>query len=124
MQPQEPAQPAPVSPPPITGVAEPANEDMLEIGEHVLTVVHRSPIGLVGIYFVAILAVAAISGLVIALAPGTFKPSSMTISVPLSGIIVLAAALLALILFVATYVYRQSRLMVTDKSLVQVMQKT
>jgi membrane protein YdbS with pleckstrin-like domain len=124
MPPEEPVQPAPPTPPPIVGAAMPIHEDLLEADEHVLTVVRRSTIGLVGIYLVATLAVAAIVGLAIAIAPGTFKPSGATISGPLSGVIVLSAVFLALILFVATYVYRQSRLMVTDKSLVQVMQKT
>ena len=89
-----------------------------------MTVVRRSVIGLVGIYLVAILAVAAITTLVIVLSPGTFQTSSATISGPLSAIILLAAVLLVLILFTATYVYRQSRLLVTDKSLVQILQKT
>ena len=97
---------------------------MLEPGENILTVVHRSVIGLVGIYLVAIVAVAAIFGLLLALSPGTFDTSSPTISGSLSAIIVLGAVLLVLILFTATYVYRQSRLLITDKSLVQIMQKT
>jgi hypothetical protein len=58
------------------------------------------------------------------LAPGTFQTSSDSISGSLSAIILLAAVLLVLILFTATYVYRQSRLLVTDRSLVQILQKT
>ena len=97
---------------------------MLEPGETVVTVVHRSIIGLVGIYLVAIVAVLAIFGLVIALSPDTFNTSSVTISPALSAIMVLGALLLVLILFTATYIYRQSRLLVTDRSLVQINQKT
>ena len=97
---------------------------MLEPGECILTVVHRSIIGLVGIYLVAIVAVVAIFALVIAVSPDTFDTSSDTISGSLSAIMVLGAILLVLILFTATYVYRQSRLLVTDKSLVQILQKT
>jgi uncharacterized membrane protein YdbT with pleckstrin-like domain len=114
----------PAAPPPLHGVSKRADEDMLEPGECILTVVHRSLIGLVGIYLVAILAVAAIFGLFITLSPDTFDTSSQTISPALSAIIILGAILLVLILFTATYVYRQSRLLVTDKSLVQVIQKT
>lgn len=97
---------------------------MLEPGECVLTVVYRSMIGLVAIYLVATIAVAAIFALIIVISPDTFDTSSATISGPLSAIIIMAAALLVLILFTATYVYRQSRLLITDRSLVQIMQKT
>lgn len=114
----------PAAPPPLEGASRWREEDMLEPGECVLTVVHRSIIGLIGIYFVAFLAVGAITALVVSLSPGTFDTSSDTISGALSAIILLAAVLLVLILFAATYVYRQSRLLVTDRSLVQVMQKT
>jgi uncharacterized membrane protein YdbT with pleckstrin-like domain len=97
---------------------------MLEPGENILTVVHRSVIGLVGIYLVAIVAVVAIFVLLIAISPDTFDTSSASISPQLSAIMVVAAILLVLILFTATYIYRQSRLLVTDRSLVQIMQKT
>lgn len=116
--------PAPDSPPPITGLSKSSHEDMLEPGESVLTVVHRSVIGLVGIYLVAFLAVGAIMALVITTAPGTFKTSSANISGSLTAIFILSAVLLVLILFTATYIYRQSRLLVTDRSLIQIMQKT
>ncbi len=116
--------PAPTVPPPIAGLPKSADSDLLEPGETVLTVVRRSIIGLVGIYAVAIVAVAAIVTLAVVLSPGTFKTSSTTISSSLTAVIAIAALLLALILFTATYVYRQSRLLVTDKSLVQILQKT
>lgn len=124
MPPTEPTGPAPTTPPPIIGASKSANSDLLEPGETVLTVVRRSVIGLVGIYAVAFLAVAAIVTLLVVLSPGTFKTSSTTISGSLSAVVAVAALLLALILFTATYVYRQSRLLVTDKSLVQILQKT
>jgi membrane protein YdbS with pleckstrin-like domain len=114
----------PAAPPPIDGLSKNRAEDMLEPDESVLTVVHRSAIGLLGIYLVAVIAVAAITTLVIILSPGTFDTSSQSISGALSAIIILSAILLVLILFTATYVYRQSRLLVTNKSLVQVMQRT
>jgi uncharacterized membrane protein YdbT with pleckstrin-like domain len=119
----DPQQP-PVSPPPLEGVSKNRQEDMLEPGEHVLEVIHRSVIGLIGIYLVAFVAVGAIAALVISLSPGTFDTSSDTISGALSAIMILSAILLVLILFTATYIYRQSRLLLTDRSLVQIMQKT
>lgn len=114
----------PKDPPPLPAVSKSSEEDLLEPGEQVLTVVHRSHVGLIGIYAVAIAAVAAIFTLLIALSPDTFDTSSATISPALSAIIILGAALLVLILFTATYVYKQSRLLITNKSLVQIMQKT
>jgi uncharacterized membrane protein YdbT with pleckstrin-like domain len=115
---------APASPPPIRGVSKRPDEDMLEPGEQILTVVHRSVIGLIGIYLVAFLAVAALTTLAAVISPSTFNTSSATISGPLSAIIILSAVLLVLILFTATYIYRQSRLLITDRSLVQIMQRT
>jgi membrane protein YdbS with pleckstrin-like domain len=114
----------PPTPPPLEGVSKSPDEDMLEPGENILTVVHRSLVGLVATYLVAIVAVIAIFALLIALSPNTFDTSSDNISPQLGAIIVVGAALLVLILFTATYVYRQSRLLVTDKSLVQIMQRT
>src|SRR5438105_4449420 len=102
----------PAAPPPLQGVSSRRDEDMLEPGESILTVVHRSLIGLVGIYLVAIAAVVAIFGLFITLSPDTFSTDSGTISAQLSAIMVLGAVLLVLILFAATYIYRQSRLLV------------
>ena len=116
--------PPPEAPPPIVGISKSADADMLEAGESILTVVHRSVIGLIGIYLVTIAATAAIVILTITLAPDTFNTSNANISPALSAIIIVAAILLVLILFTVTYVYRQSRLLVTDKSLVQIMQKT
>lgn len=124
MEPEEKAEKPPAAPPPLAGVSERREEDMLEPGENVLTVVHRSVIGLLGIYLVAVLAIAAIVALVITMSPDTFDTSNATISGPMSAIIVLSAILLVAILFTATYIYRQSRLLVTDRSLVQIMQKT
>jgi membrane protein YdbS with pleckstrin-like domain len=114
----------PATPPPIHGASRNPHEDMLEPDERVLTVVRRSVIGLVEIYLVAFIAVAAITALAIILSPDTFKTSSANISGSLSAVILISAVFLVLVLFTATYVYRQSRLLVTDKSLVQIMQKT
>ena len=123
MQPDSPI-PAPVTPPRITGVAKSADNDMLEEGESILTVVHRSLLGLVGIYLVAVVAIGAVIGLIIAVSPSAFESNGGSFSSSLSAVVFVAAVLLAIILFIITYVYRQSRLLVTNKSLVQIMQKT
>jgi hypothetical protein len=114
----------PSSPPPLTGISRQESEDMLEEGECVLKVVHRSLIGLVAIYLVATVAVVAIFTLLVAISPETFDTSDATISPQLSVIMVVGATLLVLILLTATYIYRQSRLLITDRSLVQIMQRS
>jgi hypothetical protein len=114
----------PAVPPPITGLSKNAQEDLLEPGECVLTVVRRSFIGLLGIYLVATLAFGAIVTLFITLSPNGFDTSEGLLEGGANSIIAVAALLLALILFTVTYIYRQSRLLVTDRSLVQIMQKT
>jgi uncharacterized membrane protein YdbT with pleckstrin-like domain len=119
-----PPQDPPPTPPPLPGVSNHADQDMLEPGENILTVVRRSSVGLAGIYLVAIAAIAAIVGLVLAMSPSEFDTSSYNISPALGALILVSATLLVLVLFTATYIYRQSRLLVTDKSLVQIMQKT
>lgn len=124
MKSEDKAEKPPAGPPPLEGVSKDRETDMLEPGECVLTVVHRSVIGLLGIYLVAFLAIAAILALVLTMSTDSFDTSGSTSSGPVGGIIFLAAVLLGAILFTATYVYHQSRLLITNKSLVQVMQKT
>lgn len=124
MQPDKKVESPPASPPPLTGLSKSQDQDMLEQGEKVLLVIRRSIVGLLGIYTASFVAVGALVTLVIVLSPDTFNTSSSKISGALSAVIVLAAVLLTLILFTATYVYRQSRLLITDRSLVQITQKT
>ncbi|HSX17851.1 MAG TPA: PH domain-containing protein [Candidatus Saccharimonadales bacterium] len=119
----DPATPAvpPADPPPIT---DRALESLLEPGEHTIVVVHRHPIGLIIIYLEAILGLAALAALAIFVAPDVFNDlSTQTNRLIIAGT-VFAVAMLVFVLFVATYVYRQSRLLVTDRSLVQVLQKS
>jgi uncharacterized membrane protein YdbT with pleckstrin-like domain len=114
----------PAGPPPLHGLSSRRDEDMLEPGESIVTVIHRSLIGLVGIYLVAIAAVVAIFVLLLAISPDTFNTEDATISPTLSAIIVLGAVFLVLVLFTATYIYRQSRLILTNRSLLQIIQKS
>ena len=114
----------PKTPPPLEGISKDSHDDMLEPGETVLRVVPRSFIGLLKIYLVIIAAIAAIFTSLILLVPGAFDISSVSISAQLSAIMILGAFLLVLVLFTVTYIYRQSRLIITNRSLVQVVQKT
>ena len=97
---------------------------MLEEGESILKVVHRSFIGLISIYLVVIAAITAMFVLLVTISPNAFDTSSTSISPQLMAIIVLGSVLLVLVLFTVTYIYRQSKLLVTDRSLVQIMQKS
>jgi uncharacterized membrane protein YdbT with pleckstrin-like domain len=126
MQPDspEPTNPTPIPPSPIpTPQTQNADLELLEPGEHVVTVVHRNPIGIILIYFESLVGVIALIALVMVLAPNSLDNlSDQAYRLFLSGVI-LGIALLALILFLATYIYRQSRLIVSDKSLIQIIQR-
>jgi hypothetical protein len=57
-------------------------------------------------------------------APDIFTDLSTQTNRAIVGGTIFALAMLIFVLFVATYVYRQSRLLITDRSLVQVMQRS
>jgi membrane protein YdbS with pleckstrin-like domain len=114
----------PLKPPPLQGASGYSDSDMLERGETVLSVVHRSVIGLVATYAVLVVAIAAIFGLIIAISPSSFESDAGGLSPSMMAIIALSALLTALFIIALTHIYRQSRLIITDKSLVQIMQKT
>ncbi len=111
----------PVNPPPIV---DGALASLLEPGEQMITVVRRHPIGIIIIYLEALIGVLALGVLAVFIAPDIFSDlSTQTNRLIIAGTI-FAVAMLIFVLFVATYVYRQSRLLVADKSLVQIMQKS
>lgn len=123
MPPAPTSTPAPESPSEIPPGASKADCDLLESDEHIVTVVHRHPIGIVAIYIEALLGTIAIIGLMLVVAPSFMDNlSGESYSLFIAGVI-MAVALLSLILFIATYVYRQSRLIVSDKSLIQIIQR-
>lgn len=95
---------------------------MLNPDEHVVTVVHRSIIGLVYIYLFALGAVAALILVAVFAFPDLFSSLSDNSNMLLFAGAVFAIALVFFILFIATYVYRQSKLVVTDQNLVQILQ--
>jgi len=117
-----PVNPPPAAPPPID--PDPVAKDLVEPGEKTLDIVHRHPIGLIIIYIEALIGVIALAALLIFVAPDATKNLSAESNRLLIAGVVFAVAILILFLFVATYVYRQSRLVINDKSLVQVLQKS
>lgn len=100
------------------------SEDLLEPGEKLVVIVRKHPIGIVGIYAEALVGLAVVFGLFLAIAPDFFNGLSAQAYKILVGVIIFGLAILILFLFIATYVYRQSRLLVTDRSLVQILQKS
>ncbi len=111
-----PTQP-PQNPPPI-GVGI-----FLNPGEQVICVIYRHFIGLLIIYLEALAGVAALFALIYVTLPSVIDDiSGDAYRLVLSGII-LALAVLVFVLFVATYVYRQSRLLLTNQGVLQVVQK-
>jgi uncharacterized membrane protein YdbT with pleckstrin-like domain len=95
---------------------------MLNADEHVVTVVHRSIIGLIYIYLEALGAVVALIALAILAFPSLFSSLSSNSNVLLLAAAIFSIGLVFFILFIATYIYRQSKLIVTDQNLIQILQ--
>jgi uncharacterized membrane protein YdbT with pleckstrin-like domain len=107
---------------------DPALENVPELAllnkdEHLVTIVHRSVIGIVFIYLEAFAAVAALLAVFFLAFPDIFSGLSNQSNMLVAAGAVFALALLFFILFIATYIYRQSELLVTDKNLIQILQK-
>jgi uncharacterized membrane protein YdbT with pleckstrin-like domain len=118
-------QPEPAQPDnshPLDSELLPPERRMLNVGEHVVTVVHRSIIGLVYIYLEAFGAVAALIAVAILAFPDLFSSLSANSNALLLAGAVFSIALVFFILFIATYIYRQSKLIVTDQNLIQILQ--
>lgn len=95
---------------------------MLEPGEHVLTVIHRHAIGLIGIYILAIAALVAVFLLAGIIGLDLFRGLSGEASLMLAGIAFLMIALTAFMLFAVTSMYWQTKLLVTNKGIIQILQ--
>lgn len=99
-------------------------KDFLEPGERAITVIHRHSIGLIIIYLEALIGIIALAALIAFVAPDSLRNLSAEANRLLIAGVIFAVAILTLFLFVATYVYRQSKLIIADKSLVQILQKS
>lgn len=112
------------STPPSTIKIDGTLKNFLEPNEQPLAVVHRHIIGIIGLYLGVLAGIAAVVAFFALVTPDLFDNlSNQSWRFLLAGI-VLALAVLILFLFVATYVYRQSRLMITDRNLVQIWQRS
>jgi uncharacterized membrane protein YdbT with pleckstrin-like domain len=95
---------------------------MLNSDERIITVVHRSVIGLIYIYLFALGAVTALLALAVLAFPTIFSTLSVSSNMLLFAGAIFSVALVFFILFIATYIYRQSKLIVTDQNLIQILQ--
>lgn len=122
----EPTQPAPAAEAPAPSAPLPKRPadiaHMLLPDEKLLFVLRRHPIGIIYIYLQVLAAVLTIFTIGYLASPTLFDSLSDTAFRALLGAGILAMALLVFILLIATYVYRLSMLIVTDKSLMQVVQ--
>jgi hypothetical protein len=100
-----------------------ADEKLVEPGEIIEKVVHRHPIGIVGIYaemIIGILVVLVGVGLAFNDTFGTL-PSGAKAWISLAALLLIS--FLVIILLISAFVYRASRIILTDQSLVAVVQQ-
>lgn len=102
----------------------PIDEELLVAGEHVVVIVRKHIIGLIFIYLEVLLGIIAVFSILFIAAPDIIENLDKQSNRLLVALVVLGVAILFLFLFAATYVYRQSRLLVTDKNLIQINQKS
>src|SRR5436190_24057765 len=100
----------PAFPPPIVDEGDAGN--FLEPGEKTITVVHRHPIGLIFLYLEALIGVIALVALLTFIAPDTLQDLTKESNRFIIAGVIFAVAFVILFLFVATYVYRQSMLII------------
>ncbi|MEX1995262.1 MAG: PH domain-containing protein, partial [Candidatus Saccharimonadales bacterium] len=94
----------------------------VEPGEKMVAVIRKHLIGLVVIYFQVFAGLAALIALPVLMSPDFLRDSSGKDYGILSSALVLLLIIGLLVLILATSVYRQSRLALTDKSLIQTLQ--
>ena len=98
--------------------------ELLVAGEHVVVIVRKHIIGLVFIYLEVLIGLIAVLSVIFISTPDIFNDLDKQPNRLLVALIILGVAILVLFLFVATYVYRSNRLLVTDKNLIQINQRS
>lgn len=99
------------------------DEKLLEPGEQLVTVVRRHPIGIIGIYAEMGSGILAIIVIVLLVIYSFFPGLSGSTKGLIAAIALFIVAFMVGVLFISLYVYHQCRLIVTDKSVVQVLQR-
>lgn len=100
-----------------------SDEKFIEPGEQLVTVVHRHAIGIVGIYIEMLGGIATIIIVAALVVAGIFGTTSKTVNGLVAAGAVLVIGFIVALLIISLYVYRQSKIIVTDQSLVSVVQK-
>jgi len=98
------------------------NQDLIENNEHVIVVVRKHWAGIAAIYALGAALALAIVALAIYITPNLTLSHESLVLTSFAGLVVVG--LFALFMFVAAYVYGQSHLTLTDKSCVQVIQRS
>ena len=96
-------------------------ENLLE-GEVKIIEVKRHPFGLIALYFQVIFGVCLAFGLILLLARNVLTDSTTYAGI-ISIVGILVLAFVAIILLIATYLYHQNKLIITNKNLTEVLQR-
>jgi uncharacterized membrane protein YdbT with pleckstrin-like domain len=95
--------------------------ESIDRDEHILCVVRQHPFGIIALYLLSLLGIGGALVLTAMLLPTYFGTSARVYS--LFAVVALCITILALfVMAVATIVYQQSHLTVTDKNVIQVLQ--
>ncbi len=96
---------------------------IMEPGEELVTVIYKHPIGIIAIYSQILIAIIALAVLFVLIAGNILTGFSSQDLILIGSAAVIIAAFLIGVLGLSIYVYRRSKIIVTDKSLVQIIQK-
>lgn len=91
-------------------------------GEQTLLTVYQHPFGLIIIYLITIVGLVGAFALLSLLLPEDIKNSQSAYSV-FSGVVIIVILLIGLLLLAITYVYKSTKLIVTNKGIQQVLQR-
>ncbi|MCA9329075.1 hypothetical protein KDA11_00355 [Candidatus Saccharibacteria bacterium] len=91
--------------------------------EQLLAVIRRHPFGIIKLYVQSFIGLVASGGLIYYLLPEFISPENNTVAYSILGAVSLAVAgIMLFIVFVATIIYYQSQIIVTDKTITQTIQ--
>ena len=95
---------------------------LMDDDEYALFAIRRHPIGIVFIYLLALAIFLTLSAIAYMAIPSLLETISEQTNRLLLGLMIIAVAIMVFILLIATYIYRLSMLVVTNKSLIQIVQ--
>lgn len=96
--------------------------DNIEPDEHILSIAYQHPFGIIIIYVSAFICFIGALAIMSVLLPSVFSNSSTAYGL-MTVFALIATVIVGIILSVATYVYKQSRLTITDRNVIQVLQQ-